>query len=307
MRGSVGARGVPPATVEAESPRHWSPVSVAVVTDSTCDLPRDLAEALDIRVVPLSVSFGEREAYSRVSVTDEEFYAELEASDELPTTSQPVAAWFEEAWADARDAGHQAVVSLHLSDELSGTVQRARTLAAEAPLPVTVVDSRQVSGGLALQVLAAVRVAAAGGSVEEVVAATSEVRRHTVSLLVVDTLTYLRRGGRLSTSQAVLGAALRMRPLLGVQAGRIELLDRERTWSRAIDRLVERAAGEAADGPQRAVVAHALAPERAQEVLAAVRERIEVVEHLEVVVGPVVGTHTGPGAVGVALAPAAAT
>lgn len=282
-------------------------MSVAVVTDSTCDLPRDLAEALDIRVVPLSVSFGEREAYSRVSVTDEEFYAELEASDELPTTSQPVAAWFEEAWADARDAGHQAVVSLHLSDALSGTVHRARTLAAEAPLPVTVVDSRQVSGGLALQVLAAVRVAAAGGSVEEVVAATSEVRRQTVSLLVVDTLTYLRRGGRLSTSQAVLGAALRMRPLLGIQDGRIELLDRERTWSRAIDRLVERAASAAADGPQHAVVAHALAPERAQEVLAAVRERIEVVEHLEVVVGPVVGTHTGPGAVGVALAPAAAT
>ncbi len=282
-------------------------MSVAVVTDSTCDLPRDLAETLGIRVVPLSVSFGEREVFSRVSVTDEEFYAELEASDELLTTSQPVAGWFEEAWADARDAGHEAVVSLHLSDELSGTGQRARTLAPAAPLPVTVIDSRQVSGGLALQVLAAVRVAGDGGSVEEVVAAAAEVRQHTVSLLVVDTLTYLRRGGRLSTSQAVIGAALRMRPLLGVQAGRIELLDRERTWSRAIDRLVERAATAATDGPQHAVVAHALAPERAQEVLAAVRERVEVVEHLEVVVGPVVGTHTGPGAVGVALAPAPAT
>lgn len=280
-------------------------MSVAVVTDSTCDLPPDVAEALGIRVVPLSVSFGQREAFSRVSVTDEEFYAQLADSDELPTTSQPVAGWFEEAWADARDAGHDAVVSLHLSDELSGTVQRARTLAPAAPLPVTVVDSRQVSGGLALQVLAAVRVAAAGGSVEEVVAAAAATGRDTVSLLVVDTLTYLRRGGRLSTSQALLGAALRMRPLLGVEAGRIELLDRERTWSRAIRRLVERAATTATDGPQHAVVAHALAPQRAQEVLAAVRERVEVVEHLEVVVGPVVGTHTGPGAVGVALAPAA--
>lgn len=280
-------------------------MSVAVVTDSTCDLPRDLTEALGIRVVPLSVSFGERAGFSRVSVTDAEFYAELEASDELPITSQPVAGWFEEAWADARDAGHEAVLSLHLSDELSGTVQRARSLAPSAPLPVTVVDSRQVSGGLALQVLAAVRAADDGASVQEVLAAIDEVRRRTVSLLVVDTLTYLRRGGRLTTSQAVIGAALRMRPLLGVEDGRIQLLERERTWGRAIGRLVERAAEVATDEPQHAVVAHAMAPERAQEVLAAVRERVEVAEHLEVVIGPVVGTHTGPGAVGVALAPAA--
>ena len=282
-------------------------MSVAVVTDSTCDLPADLAEALGIRVVPLSVSFGAREAFSRVSVTDEQFYAELAASDELPTTSQPVAAWFEEAWADARDAGCEAAVSIHLSAELSGTLQRARTLAPQAPLPVEVIDSRQVSGGLALQVLAAVRAAAGGASVEEVVAATDAVRRSTVSLLVVDTLTYLRKGGRLSASQAVLGTALRMRPLLGVQGGRIELLDRERTWSRAIRRLVTRAARAATDGPQHVVVAHALDPERAAEVLAAVSEEVDVAEHLEVVIGPVVGTHTGPGAVGVALAPAELT
>lgn len=282
-------------------------MSVAVVTDSTCDLPADLAEALGVRVVPLSVSFGAREAFSRVSVTDEQFYAELAASDDLPTTSQPVAAWFEEAWADARDAGCEAAVSLHLSAEMSGTVQRARTLADQAPLPVAVVDSRQVSGGLALQVLAAVRAAAGGASVDEVVATVERVRRSTVSLLVVDTLTYLRRGGRLSASQAVLGTALRMRPLLGVQGGRIELLDRERTWTRAIRRLVTRAARAAADGPQHVVLAHALAPERAAEVLAAVRAEVDVAEHVEVVIGPVVGTHTGPGAVGVAMAPAGLT
>lgn len=282
-------------------------MSVAVVTDSTCDLPAELAEALGLRVVPLSVLFGNREVFSRVSVSDEEFYRELEASDDLPSTSQPVAAWFEEAWADAHDAGHDAVVSLHLSAELSGTVDRARSLAAEAPLPVTVVDSRQVSGGLALQVLAAVRVAAAGGSVDEVVAAAAAVRERTVSLLVVDTLTYLRKGGRLSTPEALLGAALRVRPLLGVEAGRIELLDRERTWTRAIRRLVERAAAGAGDEPQHAVVAHALAPERAAEVLEALRAAVDVVEHLEVVIGPVVGTHTGPGAVGVALTPARLT
>ena len=130
-------------------------MSVAVVTDSTCDLAGADAEELGVRVVPLSVLFGDRVAFSRVSVTDEQFYEQLAATDELPTTSQPSAPWFEEAWADARDAGHEAVVNLHLSAELSGTVERARALAPSAPLPVTVVDSRQVSGGLALQVLAA--------------------------------------------------------------------------------------------------------------------------------------------------------
>lgn len=279
-------------------------MSVAVVTDSTCDLSAELAEERGIRVVPLSVLFGDREVFSRVSVTDEEFYRQLREADELPTTSQPVAGWFEEAWADAHDAGHEAVVSLHLSSELSGTVDRARTLAADAPLPVTVVDSRQVSGGLALQVLAAVRAADRGGSVEEVVAAAARVREQTVSLLVVDTLTYLRKGGRLSTPEALLGAALRIRPLLGVEDGRIELLDRERTWSRAIRRLVERARNAAGDRPQHAVIAHALAPDRAEQVLEAVWAAVDVVDHREVVIGPVVGTHTGPGAVGVALSPA---
>ena len=282
-------------------------MSVAVVTDSTCDLPAAVAESLGVRVVPLTVLFGSREVVSRVSATDEEFYADLAASDELPTTSQPSTPWFEEAWTDARDAGHDAVVSLHLSAELSGTVDRARALAPAAPLPVTVVDSRQVSGGLALQVLAAARTAAAGGEVDDVVAATAAVRARTESLLVVDTLTYLRRGGRLSTSAAVLGTALRLRPLLGVVEGRIELLDRERTWSRAIRRLLAQASEAAGDEPQHVVVAHALAPDRADEVLAALQTVVDVAEHHQVVIGPVVGTHTGPGAVGVALAPARLT
>jgi DegV family protein with EDD domain len=282
-------------------------VSVAVVTDSTCDLPADLAEALGVRVVPLTVAFGAREGFARVTMSDEEFYTELAAADDLPTTSQPSAAWFEEAWADAADAGHDAVVSLHLSQDLSGTVDRARSAATAAPLPVTVVDSRQVSGGLALQVLAAVRTAADGGDVGDVVAAAAAVRARTLSLLVVDTLTFLRRGGRLTASQAMLGAALRMRPLLSVEAGRIELLDRERTWSRAIERLVGRARRMAGEEPQHLIVAHALAPERAAQVREAVAEQVEVAEHLEVVVGPVVGTHTGPGAVGIALTPAALT
>jgi DegV family protein with EDD domain len=279
-------------------------VSVAVVTDSTGDVPRDLAEALGLRVVPLSVSFGARQVYSRVSMDDEQFYAELAASPELPTTSQPVPAWFEEAWADAADEGHAAVVGVHVSGELSGTVASARALAGSAPLPVHVVDSRQVSGGLALQVLAALRVAAAGGGVDEVVEAAGRVAAATRTLLVVDTLTNLRRGGRLTGAQAVVGGALRVRPLLAVEDGRMEMLERTRTWARARDRLVQLAVEHAGDEPVHVVVGHALAPERAAELVVALRERVDVAEQLEVVLGPVVGTHTGPGAVGLALAPA---
>lgn len=278
-----------------------------MVTDSTADVPRDLAEALGLRVVPLSVTFGQRDLFSRVSMTDEEFYRELVASSDLPTTSQPIPPWFEEAWADAADEGHDAVVSLHLSSELSGTVERARTLAASAPLPVTVVDSRQVSGGLALQVLAAVRVAADGGSVDDVVRAADRVRAATRTLMVVDTLEFLRRGGRLSGAQAAIGGVLRVRPVLAVQAGRVDLLERTRTWPRARDRVVELAAQHAGDEPVHLVVAHALAPERAEELRAAISERLDVAEQLEVVIGPVVGTHAGPGAVGVSVVPARLT
>jgi DegV family protein with EDD domain len=280
---------------------------VAVVTDSTCDLPVGITEAMGVRVVPLSVAFGGRDLYSRVTVTDEEFYAELATSDELPTTSQPVGPWFDEAWADAADDGFDAIVSLHVSDALSGTVDRARTLAATAAIPVHVVDSRQVSGGLALQVLAAVRVAEDGGTPAQVVAAADAARRTTTSVIAVDTLEYLRRGGRLSGTQAMVGTALRMRPVLGVQGGRIELIDRARTWSKAVERLVDRVAEQATAEPQHAVIAHAMAPARAQELLEAVSARVEVAQSLQVVIGPVVGTHTGPGAVGVALAPARLT
>lgn len=281
---------------------------IAVVTDSTADVPADLAEALGLRVVPLSVRFGQRDVYSRITITDEEFYAELAANEELPATSQPVPVWFEEAWGDAADEGFDAVVSLHVSSELSGTVERARVMASDAPLPVHVVDSRQVSGGLALQVLAAVRAAGReGADVDGVLAAAAAVRDATRTLMVVDTLEFLRRGGRLTGAQALVGNVLRVRPVLAVEGGRVELLERARTWARARERIADLAAAHAGDEPVHAVLAHALAPDRAAELLVALRERVEVAEHLEVVIGPVVGTHIGPGAVGVSLAPARMT
>jgi DegV family protein with EDD domain len=277
---------------------------VAVVTDSTCDLPRDLVEQLGIRVVPLSVTFGDETLISGISIGHEEFYARLRRTDRLPTTSQPAPAWFEEAYGDCIDDGLDAVVSLHVSSALSGTVELARHRAGKVDIPVEVVDSRMVGGSLGLAVLAAHRVAEAGGTVEEVVAAAERVRDRSQSLLVVDTLDFLRRGGRLTGAQALVGNVLRVKPLLHLTEGRVEVRERTRTWTRAMDRIVDIVEELAADGPVDVILAHAVAAERAAELWSRLEDRVQMAERLETLIGPIVGTHVGPGAIGLAAVPA---
>jgi DegV family protein with EDD domain len=298
-----GVRGAPRLAVEAGD-EVVCMGGVAVVTDSTADLPRDLAEELGIRVVPLSVTFGTETFISGVTIDHEGFYERLGTSDRLPTTSQPTPAWFEEAYADCVDDGLDAAVSLHVSSALSGTVALARARAGEAGLPVEVVDSRLVGGSLGLAVLAAHRVAEAGGDVADVVAAAERVRSRVTSLLVVDTLDYLKRGGRLTGAQALMGSMLRVKPLLHLADGRVEVLERARTWTRALDRLADLVAEVGAEGPVDVVVTHAVAKERADEVWERLDGRVEIGRRLEAKIGPIVGTHVGPGAVGVAALPA---
>lgn len=280
---------------------------VGVVTDSTADLPLELADDVGLRVVPMSVSFRDQTFISRVTISDEEFYARLAEATQLPTTAQPSPAWFEEAYADCVDDGLNACVSLHVSRELSGTVAAARRAAQDVDLDVRVVDSRQVGGGLALMALAAQRIAAAGGSVEEVVGAAEQARAGLVNVMVVDTLENLRKGGRVSGTQALVGNVLQVKPILTVREGRIEPVDRARTFRRALDALVERVADGLGGAPADVIVTHALAPERADELLTRLRERVEVVSQLTTVFGPVLATHTGQGAVAVAATPAAPT
>ena len=276
---------------------------VGVVTDSTADLPIDLADERGLRVVPMSVTFGDVTYISQVTITPQQFYDRLRAATVLPTTAQPNPAWFQEAYQDCVDDGLEAAVSIHVSRELSGTVQSARLAAQRAGLPVEVVDSRQVGGGLALMALAAQRAAEAGGDVAAVMAAAERVRQGLVNLVVVDTLDYLRRGGRLSGTQAFVGTMMRVKPILTVSDGRIEPLERARTFSRALERLATLVGDHVGDVPADVVVTHALAPDRAAELWEALGARIEVARSLTTVFGPVLGTHTGPGAVAVAAVP----
>lgn len=277
---------------------------VAVVTDSTTDLPHELVESIGLRVVPLSVTFGDETYISGVTIDPDTFYHRLAGASRLPTTSQPAPAWFEEAYADCIDDGHDAIVSLHCSAALSGTVDLARDRAKRVAIPVEVVDSQLVGGALGLAALAAHRTAVAGGSVDDVVRAADRVRRGVVSLLTVDTLDYLRRGGRLSGTQAAVGNALRVKPLLHLtEDGRVEVRERTRTWKRALDRAADVVAESAGDEPVDVIVVHALAPERAADLWERLDDRVRIAERLETVIGPIVGTHVGPGAVGVAAAP----
>lgn len=276
---------------------------VAVVTDSTCDLPVDLVERLGIRVVPLSVTFGDETLISGVTISHHEFYERLASEARLPTTSQPAPAWFEEAYADCVDDDHDAVVSVHVSAALSGTVDLARNRAGSAGLPVTVLDSRLVGGALGLAALRAHRVAESGGSVDEVVAEVEAVRDRSLSLLIVDDLAHLKRGGRLTGAQAAVGNVLRVKPVLEVTGGRVEVRERTRTWQRALDRVADLVVEHAAGRPVDVVVAHAVADDRASALWQRLEGRLEVRERLETLMGPIVGTHVGPGAVGIAVMP----
>lgn len=276
---------------------------VAVVTDSTAYLPAGAAAANGVTVVPVHVLVAGQAFDDGVDITPDDVAAALR--DYRPvTTSRPNPEAFLAAYAAAREAGAQAVVSVHLSSEISGTAGSASLAARESDVDVTVVDSRSIGMGLGFGVLAAARRAAAGAEAQEV----ADVARRTSGaasvLFYVDTLEYLRRGGRIRAGSAAIGTALSIKPLLTVDDGRVVPLEKVRTASRALARLeeiaVERAA--ASGGAVDVAVHHIGAAERAAELAARLHDRLGV-EVVQTELGAVVGAHVGPGAVAVVVAP----
>ena len=266
---------------------------VAVVTDSTAYLPVELAEALGITVVPLQVTMGERTAYEGVDLTPAEFATWIAAPTRRATTSQPTPAAFASAFSACADPD---VVAVHLSGALSGTVGAASAAAAFSGKNVRVVDSRQTGMGLGFAVLAAARAARSGGSLESVAAVAEEAARATRTLFYVDTLEYLRRGGRIGAAAALVGTALSMKPLLHIADGSIAPLEKVRTASKAIARLEDLAVAEAGEGPVSFAVHHLASAPRAVTLADRLCERVpELVDCYVTEVGAVVGAHTGPG------------
>ncbi|NLT72819.1 MAG: DegV family protein [Chloroflexi bacterium] len=276
---------------------------ITVMTDSTCDIPPELARELGIRVVPLYVLFGDEHLRDGIDVDSDGFYARLSADPEHPKSSQPTPADFQSV---IEASGSSEVVCIHISNRLSGTIASA-TAAQElvsASTRVHVVDSMSVSMGLGLQVLAAARARNAGGSVEEIIAAAERARNTLQVVFTVDTLEYLHRGGRIGAAAKLLGTALQLKPVLAIPtaSGQIEAVERVRSRRRSLARLVEYSLEQIdTSRPIRAAVMQGVCPDDAHWVLGELTARADVAEAIYTNVTPVVGTHGGPGVLGIAL------
>ena len=275
---------------------------VAVVTDTTHYLPAALVAERGVYEVSLYVTDGDRQE-READISDlDAFYDHLRDATTLPTTSQPsigdFLAVYEPLVAEGRD-----IVSVHISGGISGTVDAARQAAAQLTerspgARIEVVDSRLGCGALGLVVLAASAVAQAGGDVTAVVARAHEAAEATRLWFAVDTLEYLRRGGRIGAAQAWLGGALKIKPILTLD-GEITPIERVRTSGRAFERMVHYLRARQEDGADGWVVQHIQAPDVVERLLEAGREMFNCEPVFVSEVGPVIGAHVGPGLVGV--------
>jgi DegV family protein with EDD domain len=280
-------------------------VSVAVVTDSTAYLSDELIEGYGIHVVPLYVVLAGHSGREGWDIGPGDVARALGVRGQTVSTSRPTPGDFVAAYRRALAAGADRLVSIHLSSELSGTWDAARLAASQVGEHiVTVVDSRSAAMGAGFAVLAAARSAAAGADAATVARAAQKTADATRTFFVVDTLEYLRRGGRIGSAAAVLGSALAVKPVLHVQDGRVVPLEKVRTSARALNRLVQRAVEAAGQGPVSVAVHHLAAPERAERLAAELRDRLPQLRELHVSeLGAAIGAHVGPGAVGIVVAP----
>lgn len=282
-------------------------MSVAIVTDSTASLPPEQATARDVVVVPLQVVIGAQSYDEGVAdgVTPEMIAAALREWTPV-STSRPNPSEMLEVYERAAAAGAEAIVSVHLSAELSGTFESAQVAARKAPVPVVPVDTRQVGIATGFAVLAACDARDGGADAEGIAEAARQRAASTTSLFYVDTLEYLRRGGRIGAAAALLGSALAVKPILKVDDGRIVPFERVRTAGRALARLEELAVEQAGEHEVDVAVAHLASSERADQLAGHLRERLaDGLQDRSVMVGEigaVLGAHVGPGMVAVCIA-----
>lgn len=270
----------------------------AIVYDSTADLPVEGAGGGSWTMVPLTVSFGTESFRDYVDLDARSFYRRLEASTVSPTTSQPTPAAFAEAYA-ALLAEHEQILSLHLAGTLSGTVESARLAAAEHPGRVHVRDTGTVSIGLATRVRAVQEMLDAGTTLEEVDRYLDGAEARSCVRFAVGTLEYLQRGGRIGRAAALVGGMLSVKPIMAIEAGQVVPIRRVRGARKVIPALVEELEAFVPQGAAgRLAITHSAVPEEAAALRDALRSsrpelRFDGISEL----GPVVGTHGGPGTV----------
>lgn len=277
---------------------------IAIVTDSTAYIPPDMVRGFEIHSVPLQVIWGEETFRDGIDLQPDQFYARLSVAKVNPTTSQPSPAAFKEVYEKLAEQGFD-ILSMHISSKLSGTIDSATQAKASLPkINIEIHDSLSTSMCLGFQVLSVARAAEQGATLRECVALAEQARENSGVLFLLNTLEFLRRGGRIGGAQAFLGTALNLKPILEVRGGRVEGIDRVRTWNKAVERLLdlfeERVARRT---PLRIAGLSGGAFEEASALVERARQRFgvsEVTETLVSPVSPVIGVHTGPGVVGLA-------
>ena len=275
---------------------------VAIVTDSTAYLPKDLVEEFEITVLPLIVIWGDESLKDNIDISPDDFYDRLQHSKIMPSTSQVTIQSFADAFSKLHGQGYEILV-ITISSALSGTMDsaiQARNMHPDATIEL--VDSQFTSLPLAYMALSAARAAQKGASLAKCKQIAEKIRDHTEVFFAVDTLEFLHRGGRIGGASRFLGTALNLKPILQIQQGKVEALERVRTSKKAQDRLID-LINENINGqkPLNMVgVVSAKAAESALDLLNQIKSHFDPIEILVADLSPVLGTHVGPGTVGVA-------
>ncbi|MFO3797417.1 MAG: DegV family protein [Anaerolineales bacterium] len=276
---------------------------VAVVTDSTAYLPPDLVQKYGIAVTPQILIWGDETFRDGVDIQPEEFYQRLKTAKVMPTTSQVPVVTMQNTFQNLIESGHE-VLGIFISSKLSGTIQsalQAKESMGAAGEKVVIVDSLTTAMAMGFIALAAARAAQDGASLGECQQVAEKAREHVGVYFVVDTLEFLHRGGRIGGAQRFLGTALNMKPVLSLRDGRVEAVERIRTKGKAIERVLELVAEEVRGrSPVRLATLHANAAEEAKQLLERASVMFQATESIFSEVSPVIGTHTGPGTVGLA-------
>ena len=273
-------------------------MTIRIVTDSACDLSDQELEEWGITMVPLSIRFGDDEFIDRHELSTDEFYRRLEASEHLPETSAPAPGAFVAAFNAHAADGASGVVCINLSEALSATIQSARTAADsdDVSIPVRVVNSESVTGGLGSMVLAAAAAGRNGASLDEVVALAESMRSRTRVYATLDTLENLKKGGRIGGAQAALGAILSIKPLLDLSSGEVVAAGKQRTRRRALD-WVRTQLAEAGEVENLAIL-HSNADD-IDDFIASLSDIPSAASARVNVIGAVIGTHGGKGVIGI--------
>jgi DegV family protein with EDD domain len=274
---------------------------VVVVTDSTAYIPSPLILKHGIRVVPLSLVWGNEVFRDGVDMMPAEFYARLKTAKVMPSTSQPSPDDFKKVFAPIVEAGN-AVLAVLLSSQLSGTVDSAVQAKQAFPNPkIEIVDTLTTAMALGFTTLAAARAVQGGADLAEAAQVARQAVADSGVIFVVDTLEFMRRGGRIGGAAAFLGAALNMKPLLTLHEGKVEVLDKVRTKGKAVDRMLEIIEQQIGTRrPLRIGTLQAAAEEEAKALLERAKNRFHPEETVFSEVSPVIGTHVGPGTIGLA-------